>query len=134
MRAFSYRRLIALLLSILCVFGAAQCALGEGYPFQAVTTASLRLRQQPSSQAKVLLVMPAGAQVQITGESGDYYIAVYNGVMGFAAKSYLKPTGGAPAAEAYAALATGSSGEAVKGSTAFFCIGVEAYGVPWAIA
>ena len=85
MRTVFIRRLCALLLAAALLLGAVP-APGETYPFTACTTTALRLRQQPSESATVLLTIPAGDMVVITGQSGSYYIAVYEGVQGYALK------------------------------------------------
>ncbi len=124
MRTFSLRRLFALLLA-LALLCPALPALGENYPLTAYTTASLRLRQQPNGNATVLLTIPAGDMVVITGESGGYYIAVYEGVQGYAQKQYLNVVNGGialpavtpgpqSASSAYPLLYSGSQGDAVK--------------------
>ena len=81
MRIDVLRRFSALLIACILALSALP-ALGETYPLTAYTTAALRLRQQPSSSATVLLTIPAGDMVIITGESGSYYIATYEGVQG----------------------------------------------------
>lgn len=57
----------------------------------AVTTASLNLRSNPSLSASVILVMPAGATVTITGgpQSG-FYPVTYSGQSGWASTDYLR--------------------------------------------
>ena len=124
MRTVFIRRVCALLTAAALLLGAVP-ALGETYPFTAYTTAALRLRQQPNSSATVLLTIPGGDMVVITGESGSYYIAVYEGVQGYALKQYLNVVNGSvslpavtPAPEtassAYTLLYSGSKGDAVK--------------------
>ena len=89
MRSALLRRFCALILAAVLLAGALPAALGESYPLTAYTTASLRLRQQPNASAGVLLTIPAGDMVVITGETGGYYIAYYEGVQGYALKQYL---------------------------------------------
>ena len=127
MRNSLLHRMFALLAAFVLLLGTVPAARGETYPQTAYTTASLRLRQQPSSSATVLLTIPAGDMVIITGESGNYYIAIYEGVQGYALKQYLNlingsvslpavtpaPNGQA-ASSAYTLLYSGSSGDAVK--------------------
>ena len=56
----------------------------------ATTTANLNLRAAPSTTAKVILVIPAGSKVQLTGHgSGNYAYVIYNGTSGYAASAYL---------------------------------------------
>ncbi len=126
MRYALLRRFCAFLTAAALLAGAVP-ALGETYPMTAYTTAALRLRQRPDSSAAVLTTIPAGDMVVITGESGSYYIAIYEGTQGYAMKQYLNVINGganlpavtpAPAptaaASAYALLYSGSSGDAVK--------------------
>jgi D-alanyl-D-alanine carboxypeptidase len=65
---------------------------GEGPydPNFATTTARLNLRAEPNPSAKVLLVMPSGAQVRVLeGGSGQFRKVSYNGTTGWAATAYL---------------------------------------------
>jgi len=60
-------------------------------PTYQTTTANLNLRAEPSSTAKVLLVIPAGAQVRPNGAMSNGFAQVnYNGTVGWAAAAYLK--------------------------------------------
>ena len=125
MRTALLRRFCALLTAAVLLMSALPAS-GETYPMMAYTTASLRLRQQPSGSATVLLTIPAGDMVVITGESGNYYIAVYEGVQGYAMKQYLNVINGSvtlpavtPAPDtgvqsAYILLYSGSQGDGVK--------------------
>ena len=126
MRIHLLRRFCALLTACVLLLGALP-ALGETYPLTAYTVSSLRLRQQPNSSATVLLTIPAGDMVIITGESGGYYIATYEGVQGYAQKQYLTVISGSvslpavtpgpetlSASSAYPLLYSGSTGDAVK--------------------
>ena len=123
MRDSLIRRLLALFLALVCVSGL--FAQAETYPATAYTLTSLRLRQQPSDTAQVLLTMPAGDMAIISGESGAYYIVIYEGVTGYALKKYLTLVNGAanlpavtPAAAAaaspYSLLYAGSQGDGVS--------------------
>jgi len=59
------------------------------------TTDALNLREQPNSTARVLLVIPAGASVNLGDQFANGYRAVtYNGTSGWAYNAYL--TSGAP--------------------------------------
>lgn len=56
----------------------------------AVTTTSLNLRSGPGTNNSILAVMPAGAQVELTGVAQNgFYQVVYNGTTGWAATQYL---------------------------------------------
>ena len=56
-----------------------------------VTTANLNLRTGPSTSYQVILVIPKGAQVEVTGYSGNWAKVTYNGKTGYASNAYLKP-------------------------------------------
>lgn len=69
----------------------AAAAVGE----TATVTTALNLRAGPSTADRVLLVMPAGATVTLTGNSSNGFLSVtYNGMAGWAFADYLS-TGGA---------------------------------------
>ncbi len=123
MRTCLLRRVPALILALVCCLSLLP-GRAETYPLTAYTTASLRLRQQPSTSASVLLTIPSGDMVLITGESGTYYIVSYEGTQGYAQKQYLTVVEGgvnlpavtpAPASTTaiYPVLYNGSTGEAV---------------------
>jgi uncharacterized protein YraI len=58
---------------------------------EATTTDSLNLRDGPSLGASVLMVMPSGATVGLTGaSSGDFVGVSYGGQEGWAAAAYLQ--------------------------------------------
>lgn len=55
------------------------------------TTARLNLRAEPSTRARVLLVMPAGAKVQATHVAANGFLQVsYKGTSGWASLDYLR--------------------------------------------
>ncbi len=57
----------------------------------ATTTANLNLRSGPGSTYAVLLVIPNGATVTITGaQQSGFYPVTYNGTRGFASSTYLQ--------------------------------------------
>ena len=63
----------------------------------ATVTTGLNLRAGPSTGDAVLLVMPAGATVTLTGQSANGFLSVnYNGTAGWAFADYLQQ-GGSPA-------------------------------------
>jgi uncharacterized protein YgiM (DUF1202 family) len=56
----------------------------------AVTTAPLNLRAEPSTSARILLVMPSGALVQLlSGTAPGWRQVSYKGTVGWAATNYL---------------------------------------------
>jgi uncharacterized protein YraI len=66
-------------------------ALGDYYR----TSDRLNLRETPSTSAKVLTVMPAGAIVQDLGQqSNDFRKVAYQGISGWAHNGYLELTNG----------------------------------------
>ena len=125
MRSTCIRRALALMLALVCCLSVLPVH-GESYPLLAYTTASLRLRQRPSTDATVLLTIPAGDMVLITGESGNYYIVTYEGTQGYAQKQYLNlladgvalpavtPAPETAASGVYPLLYAGSQGSAVQ--------------------
>ncbi len=63
----------------------------------AVTTTALNLRAGPSTSDAVLVVMPAGATVAITGDPRNgFYPVTYNGRSGWAYGDYLRLGGSGP--------------------------------------
>lgn len=55
------------------------------------TTANLNLRAEPSTSAKILMVIPAGKQVQVLHTGVGQYVNVnYGGYQGWVASAYLK--------------------------------------------
>jgi zinc D-Ala-D-Ala carboxypeptidase len=60
-------------------------------PNYLTTTANLNLRAEPSTSARVLLVIPSGSQVRPNGESMNNFAKVnYNGTVGWASFTYLR--------------------------------------------
>lgn len=63
----------------------------------ATTTARLNLRSGPGSTYAVLLVIPNGATVTITGSAQNgFYPVTYNGTSGYASSTYLRISGTGP--------------------------------------
>lgn len=68
---------------------------GSGDAGTAYTTSSLNLRSGPSTSDRVLLVIPSGAAVTLTGTSQNGFSGVtYNGTRGWASSTYLSTSGG----------------------------------------
>ena len=62
-------------------------------PKTAVTTVNLNLRAGPSLKDKILLVMPAGSTVTLTGQSANGFLSVrFKGVDGWAFAQFLRLT------------------------------------------
>ncbi len=62
---------------------------------QLVTTADLNLREGPSSNDNILVVMPKGSEVTTVDDKGPqngWYNVAFNGLVGWASASYLKPS------------------------------------------
>jgi uncharacterized protein YgiM (DUF1202 family) len=63
---------------------------GTNQPETFTTTAALNLRAEPSTSAKILLVMPEGATVQAAkGTAPGFRQVIYKGTTGWAATAYL---------------------------------------------
>lgn len=56
------------------------------------TLANVNLRENNSSLAKVLTVIPSGSQVQVIDSAEDWYEVVYNNQRGYVYTSYLSTT------------------------------------------
>jgi uncharacterized protein YraI len=68
---------------------------GSGNAGSAKTTSNLNLRNGPSTSASVILVMPEGAKVTLTGSaSGNFLGVTYKGTSGWASADYLDSSGG----------------------------------------
>lgn len=63
---------------------------GSYQPGTFTTTAALNLRAEPSTSARVLLVMPSGSRVQAaSGTAPGWRQVIYNGITGWASTNYL---------------------------------------------
>ena len=68
---------------------------GSGNAGSARTTTALNLRSGPTTSSRVLLVIPSGATVTLTGTySGGFQGVTYNGTTGWAYADYLTSGGG----------------------------------------
>ena len=56
------------------------------------TLANLNLREEKSTAAKVLTVIPAGSKVQVVDAAEDWYEVIYNGIKGYVYNEYLSKT------------------------------------------
>jgi len=50
----------------------------------------LNLRAEPSMTSRILLQIPRGAQVRVYGQTGDWSIVEYNGVIGYARSEFIR--------------------------------------------
>jgi peptidoglycan hydrolase-like protein with peptidoglycan-binding domain len=116
------KKCAALLLTILLSVPA-YISRADIYPYTSFTISNLRMRSAPSSGAAVLLTIPAGDAVLITGATEDYYIIAYEGQNGYALQSFFSAvnpnatpaaTDSAPDSEGYLLLKSGSQGPSVK--------------------
>lgn len=92
MQLATRRRSLAFILCAVMLLGIVPVQAAEAFPFIGYTTDSLRLRQQASSTSTVLLTVPKGAALEITGADGSYYIATYEGRLGYALSSFITRT------------------------------------------
>ncbi len=114
MRAYAAgRRAAALLLAIIMLALAPGMAVGEDYPCILFTTGAAQLVKAPSASAQVAVAIRAQEAVYVTGETGDYYIASYEGYSGYVLKSRF--AGDQPVAlTGYVRLTNGDSGAQVR--------------------
>ena len=55
-----------------------------------VATTLLRLREEPSTDADILYMIPEGNAVAIVGESGEFYNVMVEGLIGYCMKEFVK--------------------------------------------
>lgn len=119
------RRLGALIICAALLLSAWPVSATETFPFTGYTTESQFLRESPSASSNALITVPLGSEVSVTGVDGNYYIAAWQGSIGYLEKRAVSLT--APAAlaikplnatkaqsEKYPTLSLGSEGPAVK--------------------
>lgn len=127
MRKASVKRGFALVLCAILMLGSLPAIGSESFPFIGYTVDSLRLRQQASATAEVLIVIPKGEALAVSGAMGSYYIVEYQGRTGYAQQSYVTqtpPQAGEPLplaqpasaalTQRYPQLGPGSQGEQVN--------------------
>ncbi len=95
---FWHRRLVSLFVASLVLASLVALTLPQAaLAAPAVTTTDLNLRDGPSLGAMVLLVMPEGAAVEITGTAdGGFAPITYNGAAGWASVAFLSSSGSGP--------------------------------------
>lgn len=77
------------------------------------TTTSLNLRSGPGTKYGVILVMPAGASLKITGSyNKGFYPVRYQGTKGWAAADYLSSGGGGGSSSQESSYSSSSTGTA----------------------
>jgi len=84
------QRLIKRLLALMCVFALLLPVPSLGanpFPFVGYIIKSTALRANASNKANVVVQLPAGSAVQVTGEKDDFYIAAYDGRIGYVIQS-----------------------------------------------
>ncbi len=125
MKSMHLKRSIAVILMLGMMVSGMLSARMETFPFVGYTSDAVPMLQDASQGAQQTATIPALSSVSVTGEDGDYYIAVYEGRIGYVPKNALSsalpekaavPTPRAAGAEAsanYPALAKGDSGDSV---------------------
>lgn len=123
------QRFIKRLLALVCVFALLLPVPSLGtspYPFVGYIIESTALRSNASNKAGIVVQLPAGSAVQVTGEKDGFYIAAYDGKIGYVSQQSVTDNFdpgatqfGAPAADyktaaSYPLLGQGDSGDAVE--------------------
>lgn len=94
--------LVVLLAVLVCT------ALAESYPFAGVTNGATNMRRTPdSSQSNVIVKIPEGDAVTVTGASGNFYRIEYDGKTGYVFKQYIEKAGSASQGSGSEFTATG---------------------------
>ena len=81
-------RVIAVTLASLMLLTTTAAAAGIGRG--TITASALRVRQQASTSAATLTMIPQGTTVELLGEEGDWYLTSYNGCTGYIHKDYVE--------------------------------------------
>lgn len=93
-------------------------AMAVSYPFSGVITGGAVLRKAASATSEPLASLPAGDAVYVTGESGEYYIIEYDGVLGYVPKASVSlGASNLPSdahASRYASIYQGENGQLVS--------------------
>ena len=125
MKSMHLKRSIAVILMLGMMVSGMLSAHMENFPFVGYTSGTVTMLRDASKGAQQTGVIPALSSVSVTGEEGDYYIAVFEGKIGYVPKNALsmtlpeKPAAPTPhaasakAAELYPDLGKGDSGDKV---------------------
>jgi cell wall-associated NlpC family hydrolase len=97
MRTGKITHLSAVCLAVLILTSLTLPALAFEETTGTVTASALNFRAAPSTGADVITVLRRGAEIQLLGREGDWYIARHNGVEGFVSSAFV--TRSLPAAE-----------------------------------
>lgn|GEM_PF-1758927 len=82
------------------------------------TTSSLNLRAGPSAADRVLLVMPSGASITVTGESSNGFLGLtYQGTSGWASSTYITTSGASSGDNGSSDPGSGNAGSAATTSS-----------------
>lgn len=73
-----------------------------------INASYVRLRSGASLSASILKTLDKGAQMTVTGESGDWYKVSYNGTEGYVYKTYLTVSGSSSSGSSSASAKTGT--------------------------
>lgn len=125
MKSMHLKRSIAVILMLGMMAAGMLSARMETFPFVGYTSDAVPMLQDASQGAQQTATIPALSSVSVTGEDGDYYIAVYEGRIGYVPKNALSSTlpeksavptprvADEKAAANYPALSKGDSGNSV---------------------
>ena len=87
------KRTLTFLLAALMIFTCVPYASAVQYPCTGFAASALTIYRQTSAQSEIVLNVPAGDALYITGESGSYYIVEYEGRQGYVSKSSVVLSG-----------------------------------------
>ena len=85
------RTVAAFLCAVLITLTLATAAAAEQYPYLTTTTDKVNLRKTASGSADVLTRVEKGAEVTVTGKSGNYYKVTYGKYTGYILAEFLTP-------------------------------------------
>ena len=85
------RTVAAFLCTVLITLTLATAAAAEQYPYLTTTTDKVNLRKTASGSADVLTRVEKGAEVTVTGKSGNYFKVTYGKYTGYILAEFLTP-------------------------------------------